>query len=228
MDDITVDRRGAAHRIAAALREDIEALRLLPGAAISRPGLRDRFGLSSTPIRDALTLLAQEGLVAVRPQSRTVVTHIDLDAVVRSHVLRLSLDLEVGRMACADPAALAPALNALLAQQQEAMDRGDAPAFSRLDAEFHRLQYRHTGMEELWHLAQATAGHFNRVRRLNLRREGNAARLLSDHRAIADAIAASDIDAAARAIRAHLVRSKPQTERLRQAHPHLFAAHPAG
>jgi GntR family transcriptional regulator, rspAB operon transcriptional repressor len=59
-------RGGAAH-VFQSLRQDIIALPLAPGTVLSRAELQHRFGLSSTPIRDALMRLQEEGLVEVFP-----------------------------------------------------------------------------------------------------------------------------------------------------------------
>jgi GntR family transcriptional regulator, rspAB operon transcriptional repressor len=75
MDDLTATaavrthargRGGAAH-VFQSLRQDIIALPLAPGTVLSRAELQHRFGLSSTPIRDALMRLQEEGLVEVFP-----------------------------------------------------------------------------------------------------------------------------------------------------------------
>ena len=60
------------------LREDILALALVPGFVLSRLELQARFGVSSTPIRDALMRLQEEGLVDIFPQHATVVSRIDI------------------------------------------------------------------------------------------------------------------------------------------------------
>src|SRR3978361_520175 len=54
------------------------ALAVPPGSALSRAELASQFGVSSTPIRDALMRLEEEGLVDVFPQHATGVSAIDL------------------------------------------------------------------------------------------------------------------------------------------------------
>ena len=86
MDDVTTasvrtrerGRGGAAH-VFMTLRQEIIALALAPGAVLARAELQDRFGLASTPVRDALMRLQEEGLVDVFPQHATVVSPIDLE-----------------------------------------------------------------------------------------------------------------------------------------------------
>ena len=60
------------------LRNMIIALELPPGSPLSRAELAGQFGVSSTPMRDALMRLEEEGLVDVFPQHATVVSRVDV------------------------------------------------------------------------------------------------------------------------------------------------------
>ena len=68
----------AAPQVFEQLRDLILSLKLAPGTALSRSELQKQFGLSSTPIRDALMRLDTMGLVEVFPQSKTVVSLINV------------------------------------------------------------------------------------------------------------------------------------------------------
>lgn len=74
--------QGAA-AIYAELKRDIVELRLAPSAPIEESRLHDRFGLSRTPVREALTRLASEGLVELRTNRRSVVTPITIEAAAQ-------------------------------------------------------------------------------------------------------------------------------------------------
>jgi DNA-binding GntR family transcriptional regulator len=67
----------AIHR---ALRSEILALDLAPGQLIDEAGIAERFGVSRSPVREALVRLAGEGLVNSLPNKGTVVTPVALDA----------------------------------------------------------------------------------------------------------------------------------------------------
>ena len=71
--------RGGASFVLDQLRDEILSLTLKPGTVLSRAELQERFELSSTPIRDALMRLQEEGLVDIFPQHATVVTAINTD-----------------------------------------------------------------------------------------------------------------------------------------------------
>ena len=70
--------RHAAPQVFEYLREQIMSLALAPGTVLSRADLVDQFGVSQTPIRDALMRLAEEGLVDIYPQHATVVCPINI------------------------------------------------------------------------------------------------------------------------------------------------------
>src|ERR1700682_4037624 len=87
--------RQAAPQVFERLRGMIIALDLPPGSPLSRASLATQFGVSSTPIRDALMRLAEEGLVEVFPQYATVVSRIDIGLAQQAHFLRQALELEI-------------------------------------------------------------------------------------------------------------------------------------
>ena len=70
--------RHAAPQVFEHLREQIMSLSLIPGTVLSRAELVEQFGVSQTPIRDALMRLAEEGLVDIYPQHATVVCPINI------------------------------------------------------------------------------------------------------------------------------------------------------
>jgi DNA-binding GntR family transcriptional regulator len=65
-------------RVYAQVREDIIGLRLPPGADLDEAGLEVRFGVSRTPVREALIRLASEGLVVLLPNRGARITQIDI------------------------------------------------------------------------------------------------------------------------------------------------------
>src|ERR1700736_7004311 len=97
--------RQAAPQVFERLRGMIISLELPPGSPLSRAALAGQFGVSSTPVRDALMRLEEEGLVDVFPQHATVVSQIDVGRAQQAHFLRQALELEIVRLlaASSDP-----------------------------------------------------------------------------------------------------------------------------
>lgn len=222
---IRVDRRmPVAGQIFDHLRARIVSLELAPGTHLSRPALADSFGVSQTPIRDALLRLEQEALVTVHPQSSTMVAPIDLEQAQEAQFLRISLECEVSRTIALDPGAYdldTPAR--LLEDMHAAWSREDKPTFIERDLSYHRAMFRTTGYEPLWELVKQRSGNVDRLRNLHLPTPGKAAQILADHRAHLDALRAGDEVGAQAVIRRHLTGTLRAANELREAHRPFFS-----
>ncbi len=196
------------------------SLELAPGTVICRADLATEYGLSQTPVRDALVKLAEEGLVDVFPQHATVVSRINVTAALQAHFLRQSVEIEITRTLAArrDPD-LAPRLRVLLGKQMEASAANDYEAFSLLDHAFHRQMYEAAGVSLLWDLVRKMSGHIDRLRRLHLPVAGKTITVVEDHAAIVHAIEKGDADLAGQALRTHLSGTLNQIDQIRLNHP---------
>ncbi|RYD21139.1 MAG: GntR family transcriptional regulator, partial [Spirochaetia bacterium] len=94
--------RQVALQVHEILRERILNVQLVPGTVLSRASLQLEFGVSQTPVRDALMRLQEESLVDVYPQYATVVAKIDVDHARQAQFLRLSIELEAVRRLTTD------------------------------------------------------------------------------------------------------------------------------
>lgn len=223
---VRLDRyRQAAPQVYELLREMILSLELAPGTTLVRAELAARFGVSQTPVRDALQLLQQEGLVDVYPQAGTHVSRVDLDSATQAHFLRLCIELEVVRMLAArrDPALVAR-LRESIGRQAQCLKAGDLVAFSHADQSFHETLYVAAGQQELHRLVRSRSGHIDRLRRLHVPAPGKPQRIVADHKALADAIEARAPQRAQQALRDHLSGTLAQADEIRRAHPDCFAA----
>src|SRR6187401_1930252 len=134
--------RQAAPQVFERLRNAIIALELPPGAPLSRAELAGQFGVSSTPVRDALMRLEEEGLVDVFPQHATVVSRVDVRLAQQAHFLRQAVELEIVRaLAIQHDEALVAELHATIARQQQYAKAGDFENFMAADNEFHSQLY---------------------------------------------------------------------------------------
>jgi GntR family transcriptional regulator, rspAB operon transcriptional repressor len=197
--------RQAAPQVFERLRELIISLELPPGSPLSRIALAKQFGVSSTPIRDALMRLDEEGLVEVYPQHATVVSRIDTERAQQAHFLRQSLELEIVRALALDHSdQLVEGLTSAIAVQQQSAKTGDFAKFMTADDDFHRKLYAGAGKGELWTLVKSRSGHIDRLRRLHLPSPGKAQDIVRHHKLIVAAIGANDPDEAQRHLRKHL------------------------
>src|SRR5882757_10870421 len=167
--------RQAAPQVFDRLRELITSLALPPGSALSRNALAEQYGLSSTPIRDALMRLEEEGLVEVFPQYATVVSRVDVRLAQQAHFLRQALELEIVRLlAVSRDAAFVADLNQVIAQQQQFAKAGEFEKFMAADNEFHARLYAAADKQDIWSLVKSRSGHIDRLRRMHLPSPGKA------------------------------------------------------
>ncbi len=218
---VRLDRsRHASPQVFEQLRELILSLELAPGTVLSRAELAGQFGLSQTPIRDALMKLGEEGLVDIFPQHATVVSRIDLTAAKQAHFLRKSIELEVVRaLAGAPPDGLVARLRAQIDLQSAVLDPADYREFVAADRAFHRMMFDAAGVPELFDLVRRLSGHVDRLRRLHLPSAGKAQAVVRDHRRIVEAIAKGDPDAAQQRLREHLSGTLGKVEEISARHP---------
>ncbi|HLX28836.1 MAG TPA: GntR family transcriptional regulator [Casimicrobiaceae bacterium] len=212
--------RHAAPQVLDRLRERIVALDLPPGIVLSRAELAATFGISQTPVRDALMRLEEEGLVDVFPQHQTVVSRIDVARATQAHFLRRAIELEVVRtLAARDDPALVKRLRATIERQRTALAEGDYPEFVACDQAFHRQMYEAAGVPGLWDEVRRRSGHIDRLRRLHLPVAGKGETILRDHARIADAVAKRDADRAQRRVREHLSGTLAHVDAIRARYP---------
>ena len=202
----------------------IISLDLPPGSPLSRVALAGQFGVSSTPIRDALMRLEEEGLVDVFPQYATVVSRVDVRLAQQAHFLRQAVELEIVRMlAIRHDEAFTAELNATIARQQQFAKAGDFEKFMTADNEFHAQLYAAIDKQDIWSLVRSRSGHIDRLRRLHLPSPGKAQDIVRHHKLIAKAIAASEPDEAQKYLRTHLSGTLSELAQIRARHPEYLS-----
>ncbi len=216
--------RHAAPQVFEQLRGRIVSLALEPGVVLQRAELADAFGLSQTPIRDALMRLGEEGLVDIFPQHATVVSRIDVAAARQAQFLRRSVEAEIVRvLAQRNDPVLAKRLIALVDRQQQmvraTVDYGD---FDAADHAFHHALYDAVGLLQVWTLIRSQSGHVDRLRRLRLPVKGKLQAVVHEHRRIVDAVASGDPLVAAEHLRDHLPDMLPHLDGIRRDYPEFL------
>ena len=220
----TLDRsRHAAPQVFEQLRARIVSMELAPGTVLVRSELAEAFGVSQTPIRDALIKLGEEGLVQIFAQHATVVSRIDLAAAGQAHLLRQALELEIVERLAAGEAdlALEARLTDALARQEATglLTDADCVEFIEADQAFHQAMYIALGLEALWTLVRRQSGHIDRLCRLHLPEAGNIASVLAQHEQIAATIARREPSAARTAVREHLNDLLGRIDEIRRLYP---------
>jgi len=204
------------------LRRKVLTLELPPGAALSENELAAALGVSRTPVRESLILLAEEGLVQVFPQVGSFVSRVDPDQVRDAQFLREAVEL-----AALDDVS-SELDEAVVAELRENLDRQRAPDigledFFALDEAFHHGLLQLSGHARAWSTVVAAKGHLDRARRLGLQETNSTEPFAVQHREIFDAVVARDLPRARDTMRAHLRAVFDDVEKTRQHSPELFA-----
>jgi len=218
-----IKRISVSQQIQESLRARIISLELRPGQSLSRSEIANHYGVSQTPVRDAMMKLEEEGLLTVYPQSKTEVSKVDVEQARETQLLRLSLELEITRRLClkGDPDASAPAWR-ILHLQDTAFADGDLETFAILDKRFHLALFKAEAASRLWQLVQSRSGHIDRLRNLNLPDPGKPASILKCHRLILEAVDEGNVKACEEAVRTHLSGTLEQVNQIVARNPLYF------
>jgi len=216
-------RPTAATHILAQLRQAILSMSLPPGAPLAEKELTERFGVSRTPVREALIRLAEERLVDIFPQSGTFVGRIPIEALPEAVVIRKALEGAAVDLATTRGDALAfDALERTIDRAEALAGIGDQNGFHAADEAFHEGLAIAAGHPGIWRVAQQAKTQIDRCRRLTLPTLGRMGHVVREHRAIVAAMRGGDRALARAALDVHLSALIPDVEQIRAQHPDYF------
>jgi DNA-binding GntR family transcriptional regulator len=177
-----------------------------PGYRLDEVSLATRFGVSRTPIREALFQLASAGLIEIRPRRGAVVAEVGPERMVQMFEVMAGLEGMAGRLAArrhtdADRRNLTEAHEAC----RKAAESGDADAYYYENERFHHAIY--AASHNAFLIEQCTALHrrLKPYRRIQLQVKNRVASSLAEHEGVVDAILKLDGDRAERLLREHVV-----------------------
>ncbi len=194
--------RALYQQVAERLRGRIFDRQLEPGHWIDEQKLAAEFGISRTPLREALKVLAAEGLVTMKVRRGAFVAEMSRDDVAQVyHVMALLESDAAGTVASSADAAQRAELAALHDKLERQVQRRDA--FFATNEQFHMALLRIAGNR--W--AEQVVTDLRKVMKLNrhhsLFKQGRILESLQEHRALMAAIDARDAPRAAALMRAH-------------------------
>ncbi|MCX5520476.1 GntR family transcriptional regulator [Kaistia defluvii] len=194
-----------AEQIYGLLREAIVRLAMVPGAAISEKELCAQFGVSRTPVREALKRLVDEDLVDVFPHSGTYVSKISYEVAEEGFVIRRALEIESIRRATqfvSDPQIAR--LDALIAEMRDILRRGALNDYIVVDDAFHSAIAEISRYPRMWKFINLVKAHLDRMRQLSAPVPGHLAEVTEQHAAIVRALERRNADQAELAMKIHL------------------------
>lgn len=220
---LRLPRATSAALVYESLHGDIVALRIPPGAGLSENELAARYGVSRTPVREALLRLADEGLVEIVPKSGTTVSRIPYAQLNEAIIIRKALE-EVAVREASRRASKSQftGLWSIVERQREAAAADDRSGFHAADEAFHAAIAEAAGYPGIWRLVNQVKVQVDRIRHLTLPEGGRMTKVAKEHAAILTAMEKRDGDKAIAAMRHHLDGLEHSLPEIRRRNPDLF------
>lgn len=222
------DRRPIASRIYDLLLQRILDMDLKPREELSEARLAAEFGVSRTPVREALARLARQDLIDVYPQRGSLVAPIRVELVAKARFIRDALERPLARLAAERlPEGAAARMEREIALQRTFAGLSDDQSFLLSDDRFHGLISEAAGFGSIWEDIAAAKFHMDRVRRLSLLSQNRMLAIVEEHAQILGHIRAHDSDGAERSVGAHLRSVFTEIDAIRHVNPDYFLSEDA-
>ncbi|WP_293988150.1 GntR family transcriptional regulator [Streptomyces sp.] len=195
-----VQRASVRGQILDALRTALVGGELAPGEVYSAPALGERFGVSATPVREAMQQLAQEGAVEVVPNRGFRVVERGARELAELAEIRALIEVPVMmRLARSVPAERWAAFRPLAEESVRAAATGCRATYAEADRAFHRAVLGLAGNEQLVQIAED-------LHRRAVPLRGARADLMADaaeHAALLEALISGELDAVRTLVAGH-------------------------
>ena len=192
------------------LRDAIVNAELAFGEAITEESLGAAFGVSRTPLREALARLELQGLVVVVPKKGTFVfapTNDDVDDLCQ---FRLMLELNALKLCLArSKDATLQSMKSAVQAMEAADQRGDRLSYAREDTTFHEAFFNHCGSRYLVSAYKTVFGRIAAIRtHLSVPLAREQKRSFKEHKALIKAFAAGDLPQLEAILDTHIGRAR--------------------
>ena len=195
-----------ASRLKQAIEDAVIAGEFLPGDRLDEASLAERFGVSRTPIREALLQLGAEGFIDVRPRRGAIVSIPSPTGLFEMFETMAEIESACGRLAARR---LTPESDAAMEAAHRACEvaarAGDSEQYYADNRNFHEAIYRASRNGFLADQAFALHKRLSAYRRIQLRARNRLLQSLQEHAAILESIRAGDEQLAATRLHDHVL-----------------------
>lgn len=205
-----IPRSSLHEQVTARVRDMIVDGRLEAGLPIPEMELARQLGISRTPLREALKVLASEGLVELLPRRGAVVKVFSAKDAQDMLAMIALLEEHAGREACKASDAEINAVLALHEQMRGHYERRERPEYFRLNQEIHNAIIRAAGNPTLAMLHGILRTRMRRLRYIGNQAPDNWSAAMAEHEAFIDALRARDGERLGRLMREHLANTWPR------------------
>lgn len=194
-----------AERIAATLRRDILRGKLKPGAPIKERDNATELGVSRTPMREAIRILAKEGLVELRPARSPIVAQPGFKEVEDQAAVLIALEKLSVELACVHATEEdLTKISKLVQRMSDTFDHTDPLDMFELDMQFHSSIAQASHNQPLINTHCQYLQKLWRARYIAASQRRNRERVVCQHTDIVEALRSRDPKAALNAIDTHL------------------------
>jgi DNA-binding GntR family transcriptional regulator len=198
-------RENLRDSVANALRAAVISGELRPGEVYSAPTLGARFGVSPTPVREAMLDLVREGLVISLRNKGFRVTEVSDEDLDNLAALRQLIEPPTIREVVPGiPAADLPRLRKLAEEIVEAAEAGDLIAYIEADRVFHVTLLAYSGNQKLVDVVSDLRSQTRLLGLTPLVESGRLVPSATEHRELIDLVEARDADGAEQLMRRHI------------------------
>jgi DNA-binding GntR family transcriptional regulator len=196
--------------VATQLRDSVENQiltgELKPGERLDEASLARRFGVSRTPVREALAQLDSVGLVEIRPNRGAIVARIGPEQLIQMFEVMAELEGMAGRLAARRCTAIDKAgIQAAHDECRRSSERGDTDSYYYENERFHQSIYAASHNGFLVEQCLALQRRLRPYRRLQLRAVNRLRNSLAEHDVVVESIFSGDGAKAEQALKAHII-----------------------
>ena len=199
-------------RVIADMRRRIIKGDIEPGAPLSELALAEEFGVSRTPVREALKQLQTEGLVEIRPRVGTFVSTPSRREITELFEMKELIEGAAARLlARRGRVAEIDLLERNLREADEAVARDDRERYAELVQEFHDLLIAgadNSKLEAHYRMLMNQLAYYSRLVHTSLSRPGRALQSDREHHVVLELILEKDGDSAEQVMREHVRASR--------------------
>ncbi|MGF6546490.1 GntR family transcriptional regulator [Paraburkholderia youngii] len=202
-----------AEQVYQLIKQDIFSFRLFPGDRFSENDIAQHYGVSRTPMRDALFRLAREGYLEVGFRRGWKVCNIDFNQLDQLYDLRIVLELAALERLSGAPHVAMDALRAIWCVDEGERESCPATMFV-LDEGFHRGLVSAAGNNEMLRVHNEVTERIRIVRRLDFLKAHRTSATYDEHSAMLHLIDRGKFGEAAILLRAHITQSKLEVRKI--------------
>ncbi|MFT4470535.1 GntR family transcriptional regulator [Arthrobacter sulfonylureivorans] len=197
-------------KIARTLKEAIVEGAIGLGETLSEDTLAETFGVSRTPVREALRKLEIQGLVDIVPKSATRVFQPTLDQIVELTEFRFTIESSAAELAYArHRESVAKRLSEIVESMSRCVNAGDTKSYGAADTRFHESFYAHCDNRYLVSTYELNLAQVAALRtHLASNSEHEPSRSFREHQMIRDIFVDGDGEQLKELLRAHILRTR--------------------